>query len=985
MAVESRWVKMKRTRCVVISLVMATVVCTTSLTFGIDESLSADSTKKVIDFHLDFSSLKIVESDGYDLIKIEGYDSFTNPGEPFLPVKNYALTFERDTEILNVKAVVTGHRDLSVSLTLAPTPSPLMWKKLLNREVKRDDNIYSSDSPFPGNYFSYDIGRDGENTYLYLHVYPVQYVPKSEKVTIITDMKIEIEYLSKRADEVPMQGFVSECVIITPVELYSQAVDLAQLHEDLIGISTTVVNTTWISSNYGEAGDPPYPGYWDNSLAGRSSIVNYDYSLAKRIISFLSDEGEHPNLSYVLLFGNGSLVPPSFYYYDAIVGGFLDYEAWIPTDFFYGSPDYDLAPNLLVGRLPVNDSQTASHVTDKIARWYDNLTGSWVNDVVIAGGRPFFSPLHIGELIVLDSVNQGFFEGANLTKMFRSDYRFDREDLLTAFSGEFSLVYVISHGGGDSILLNESMWLPPTQLNVSDIMDLEENSNVSVVVSIACDIGAFDNGVVVNRTFNSSISFGESLVFSQAGAIAFIGGSRMNAGNPNGVLEEGFLNVTSESYMADILTRVIRSYSEGAGSLGNITKSALGSFVAQNDMADLTNQRSLFEFVLLGDPILPLLPSGGTGYVQPRTRVLEPSFYDIMDFPPLLTGMIPVLRPGGEIVVNITTDSPLVQVKIVDTYEMLTTPEEVIERGSNVTTENRTSYGFMSQSNTTYLFRAESEDGKEGWLYMSISPAPSSPILEAAFLSGTNDENVTMRWIKSMDDGIENGTVFYRVMRSESLFGPFAEIANLSATGQPVYNYTDVGRGDGDISDYFYFIQAVNENMFASNSSLACKMAIGLSAGWQLVSFPLIQESDNVETVLRTLDYRSVRYFDSLNGHWMTYQAFKSYNDLKRIDNTMGLWIEVTNSDHLVLAGLVPETTEVYLHEGWNLVSFPSFTDFYPVILVKMETGAERVEGFDPLASPYRLRVMDDFEYLIPSQAYWIKVPGDVVWTIWRG
>ncbi|MCK4445440.1 MAG: hypothetical protein KAW09_12910, partial [Thermoplasmata archaeon] len=104
---------------------------------------------------------------------------------------------------------------------------------------------------------------------------------------------------------------------------------------------------------------------------------------------------------------------------------------------------------------------------------------------------------------------------------------------------------------------------------------------------------------------------------------------------------------------------------------------------------------------------------------------------------------------------------------------------------------------------------------------------------------------------------------------------------------------------------------------------------------------------------------------------------------LAQLNNTMGFWIDVTNNDYLVLAGLIPFITEIHLHEGWNLVSFPSFWDFYPVMLLKLFTGAERVEGFDPLAPPYYLRVMDDFDDLVPSRGYWVKVPSDVTWTVW--
>jgi hypothetical protein len=240
-----------------------------------------------------------------------------------------------------------------------------------------------------------------------------------------------------------------------------------------------------------------------------------------------------------------------------------------------------------------------------------------------------------------------------------------------------------------------------------------------------------------------------------------------------------------------------------------------------------------------------------------------------------------------------------------------------------------------------------------------------------------------MRWIKSLDEGMENGTVHYRVMRSDTISGPFVEIANMSATGQSIYNYTDVGKGDGDTNDYFYFIQSVNENMNVVNSRLAGKMAIGLSAGWQLISFPFVQERSSVEAILRTLDFRSVRCYDSQNDSWRAYHTFKNYSDLKQLDNTMGFWVEVTRSDHLVLAGLVPpRITEIHLYEGWNLVSFPSFLGSYSVGHVRFETRAERVEGFDSLASPYLLRVMDDSEEMVPFHGYWIKVPRDVTWTV---
>ncbi len=970
---------MESIRSIVFVLCTATLLLTPCMTFASDEESAERIETKTINFHLDKSSLKFSKIEEYDLIQIEGLKSFTNPGEPLMPVKSYSLSFGNDIDIIRVMETNIELLKLSGSFRIYPTPPPPMWDDIFSRDIQPDEIVYNSEALFPGRHFTYDIGRDGKSINLFLRVYPLQYAPKLGEVSIITDLTVEIQYRVGRSSDISPEDFSSECVIITPTEFYWQARDLAQFHENTAGVSSTIVNTTWIDANYNEAEDPPFLGYSDNSLPGWSSVINYDYSLAKKIVAFLNDTSEHPNLSYVLLYGNGTLVPPSYYFYDEYMGGFFDYEAWIPTDFFYGSPDHDISPSLLVGRLPANTSQTASEINDKIVKWYSNLTGSWTENTVVAGGRPFWSAFYVGELITLDSINQGFLEGTNLTKMFRSDFRFDREDLLTAFSGETALTYLISHGSGDGVLLNESMGPTTPDITVRDIMNLQENSNLSVVISIACDNGAFDNGMAIQPIFNSTMSFGESLIFSRAGAIAYIGGSRSNMGTPEGTLDEGYLNITSETYMADILTRVIRAYSEGEGSLGNIAKAAIAGFVAENDMADLVNKRSLFEFVLLGDPVLPLLPPSGAGYQQPKASILDPVFYEDFGTTPPFAGTMPVERPGNEVILNITTDSPTVGVKIVDLYL-----DEVTHRDSNSTTNNESSYTFVPQDATIYLLRASSEDGKEGWVYLKVCPDPAPPTLRTAFLSGTNNANFTISWYKSKDEGLENGTTSYKVMRSDFYDGPYSEIGNVVADNRLIYNFTDIGKGDGDPNDYFYLVRSYNEDMNSTDSSMyAGKMAISLTPGPHLISFPLIQEDKDIEAVLQTLDFSSAWSYDSWNGIWRSYHISKDYNTLEELNNTMGFWVDVTNNDYLMLAGLVPLTTDIHLREGWNLISFPSFYDFYPVMILKMMIDAEKVEGFDPLNPPYHLRVMDDFEDLVPSEGYWVKVPRDVTWTMW--
>jgi hypothetical protein len=941
-----------------------------------DEPTPAVLTKS-LSFHSDLSEFRFVTDGNHDYVLSEGLKYSTQPGQPSLPMKTMVSEFQPSVEILEVSKSYEKREPIPGSFNIAPAPELLTWDLVEVDENDKNAEVEPLGEHYPSDVFSYTVGEDSDHKYLFVHFYPLQYNQDTGELSIVTDIVIDVRYRNLPTDQ-PLSGDIdAECVIITPPELYWEARDLALFHDDFVGVTTAVVNTTQIYSDYDESPDPPFPGYKDDSITGWDSLVSYDYSLAKRIINFLNDTSAHPNLSYVLIYGNGISVPPSYYYYFKF-GGFPIYEYWVPTDFFYSSPDYDFIPDFRIGRLPVSDPQTAARVNEKIRRWYNNLTGDWTKNVVVAGGRAFLSPFYIGELIVQDAVNRGFFEGYNLTKMIRSDYKFDREDLLSAFSGEVALTYLISHGSGKGVLLNESKGDYWADVTTEDIMGLNESSNLSVVVSIACGLGSFDSNVTI---FRSTISFGESIVLSRAGGIAFIGGSRLTYGGPYATIEEGYLDMDYESYMAYLLTRVVQAYSEGAGSLGDITRTAIVDYVAEHDMLDQYHQRNIFEFVLLGDPVLSPPSYDGDGYTQPREEASYVHSEDVR-WRSLIKGTMPKIRPGEEVNVGITTDSPLVNVKIVDTLQ-----DVVIERGRTANMAGKSYYKFVSNNDAIHLFRALSLDGKEGWFFLRNTRHPYAPSLRAAFLSGVNHTDVTVSWYRSGDDGRENGTTLYRIMKSEEQhWGPWFEIGRMNATGQPVYDFTDVGSGDGDTKNYFYFVQSVNEDGCYANSTLAMKTATSLKAGLQLFSFPHILEDSSVESALRTLDFRSVWSYDSVNGSWKMYDVRKKANDLKELNHTMGYWIDVTGDDYLVLAGLVPGKMEIYLREGWNLVSCPSFGVCGDVRLMKFKIGlgkVERVEGFDPDAPPYYLRLMDDRDDLMGYQGYWVKVTEDAVWEVY--
>ncbi len=916
----------------------------------------------------------------YDLVVAEELNHFTRPGEPMLPMKTSTMKFEKNVDILGV--VVASEKRIAIEGTfhIAPTPEPLTWGLDKIGEWSEDPEVYGLKTHFPGESFSFRTGEDEYGTNLYVYHYPVQYVPGSGEIEIIAQLVLEIKYSINPANEPLADDPTAECVIITPSSLYLEAKQLADFHEGTLGVPTSVVNTSWIAANYTEAPDPPYNGYWDSGLNGWNQIVGYDYSLAKKTVNYLRHTSAHPNLRYVLAYGNAELVPPSFYWYDSNVGGFMPYEGWIPTDFFYTSPDYDFTPNYAFGRLPVDGNARAQAMNQKIFDWHANLSPTWFENVAVAGGRPFGTGFYIGELINADALNNGYFDGFRITKMHQTDGTFDEVHVTDALKGEYGVVYAIGHGSGESFVVNDSAG-PGEQIMVSEVMALPANTNVSVFASIGCGNGAFDSTVMTNEPYTSPISFGESTLFSAAAAIAYIGGSRSNQGLPTGYIDDGELFVTGETHMAHILTGYWKAFRNGEGTLGNISSAALEDFSSAQNMADLFNRRALLEYVLLGDPVLPLMHPRLDQYSTPTTQIMNVGGSEGYGDPFIAMGQIPQVPLDKPNKVRAWTDSPSVNFKIINTELDVT-----LEYGSNTTSNDETYYDFTPSGSAVLLLRAEGDDGKEIWQYMKpiyIPDYPKAPELMAATLNGPSDQDVALSWYKSIDEGNPLGTTKYEIFRSDSITGSYTKIGEKIATGQGSYVYIDPGKGDGDTSNYFYYVQSVNSSGESARSYYAGKYAKMLAEGWNLISLPLIQDDSRTDVVLRTLDMESVATYvpSDKDDPWKRSDTSKSWGDLEILNRTMGLWVKTATSDYLTIAGLVPKTTLIQLEPGWNLVGYPTFDEK----IVFMELGFTQyvgIEEYDPASQPYCLRAMDPFDMMSTGSAYWVQLKSAQIWMV---
>lgn len=169
------------------------------------------------------------------------------------------------------------------------------------------------------------------------------------------------------------------------------------------------------------------------------------------------------------------------------------------------------------------------------------------------------------------------------------------------------------------------------------------------------------------------------------------------------------------------------------------------------------------------------------------------------------------------------------------------------------------------------------------------------------------------------------------------------------------------------------------------NFTVLALYGIQLHEGWNLISVPFVQVNTSIKEVLKDIDgkWDFIEYYDAGSGAWKSYATFwpESLNEFQEINNTMALWINITEPDvNLTVRGLISTYTEIPLKAGWNFVGYPTQTT-ETVANALWGTGADRVEVFDP-TDPYRLKEVGSTYVMKPGEGYWVHVVADTVWFV---
>jgi len=445
------------------------------------------------------SGLSVERMGGYLAVSFQGMTGrISAPGAPALPFKSFMvdLGWARPDEVI---VGVAGYEFevIHVDAPIAPAPEPVAYTPLLSREpeLTPDEAIYGSSGYFPGKLVTWRVGRVLGRTLAIIWLYPVQYSPLTGRLILFRSVDVVVAY---KPGSAPFAR--RAMVIIAPERLRDELQPLADFYAGRLGIPSTIVSVEEIDRIYPPAENiTAYPGFYKpyyEDMYYRRLKEAYNYTLALKIVSYLRDTGAHPDLAYVTIVGDALAVPPSFYYQSFLMMWYgLGWNAWIPTDFFYASPDYDLMPDYAVGRIPFSDEKLVSRVVEKIISWYEAVLDrpGWSRNLVMAGGYPFGLIWMIGEAAISDFMAKGYVSMFNLTTLTRTGLSYTGEAVRKLLeSGRCIWNLLICHGTGDSIadvVISDGRREWETLANATYLLQLPENSRVPVLMGLSESVG----------------------------------------------------------------------------------------------------------------------------------------------------------------------------------------------------------------------------------------------------------------------------------------------------------------------------------------------------------------------------------------------------------------------------------------------------------------------------------------------------------------
>ncbi len=592
-----------------------------------------------------FSDPKIVINENYVSLDLPETTTFTwETDKPMLPVYTKVYTFSFGTKINSVDVTFSDPIELEISMPIKPVPESKIRSIYTSNKAEESENFitYSDIDIYPDQHFSFRKGVGLKNLehvcILAVHIYPVQYIPRENKIYYSKSATIDISYSSPQ-EIVDFQDEY-DFLIITYDKFQSALQPLVEL-KNQNEIDTKMVTL-----------DEVYDGtYFEVQGIDAPEKIKY----------FIKNALENWNIHYLLLVGSGvegaekfpvryayMPDPPheeqfgSVLYYADIYkegGEFADWD--YDDDGLYGEHpqdvlDVDLYPDVCIGLLPCNNAREVKTIVNKIINY--KAHNKMTNKIIQIGGDTFpGDPEGIYEGEYANECVMEILPGYNTTRYWASEEELTKKNIANGFKSSVDFMDFSGHGGptvwGTHPPEDEETWVPPATLrspykyylNIDfDLYFVNNNKKLPVVVYNACSN---------NKWTSSEQCLGyKTLSKRNGGGIASFAASALGFGDQGSAECERrwgwcevntFKGLFNDKILGIVWNDVITNYVDNFSSLS----------------WDRIDQKTMLGYSMFGDPTLAIEDGDDPVYL-PENKPLFNFFERLLDCLPRMVKIL---------------------------------------------------------------------------------------------------------------------------------------------------------------------------------------------------------------------------------------------------------------------------------------------------------------------------------------------------------
>jgi len=472
-----------------------------------------------VDYTFRTGEIQITEKDGFNVLKIDGGQTWGQPGDPALPWIGVKLLLPLGSEASSVNIQRNGARTITLTKQIEPLQQqyPLSTPVLMPRTLANPE-VYSRDAAFP------EVLHNGLRTEIiaghgiaFTAISPVDYNPVRNELTVYSEISVSVETqssfrLAQSAHLLKQDSFISkflkrsvdnigdvpqyqyrtegyEYIIIIDQAKYDQWLPLYDFYTGK-GLCVLLKPIQEITTQY-------------TGVDTQEKIRNY-------IIAMYAQN----SLRYVLLAADTDVIPHRGLYVNFSQAGQIDAD--IPADMYYSCLDgnwnndgdsywgemyeADLAPEIAIGRFCYNSNTEIGNFINKVMMYHitpvENelksslFVGEWLWDGPTWGGT------YMDEMIGGSSMHGYTTVGVPTTweietlydRTYGAENSWGPSQIRPLLSDGYNLVNHLGHSN-----TTYNMRLNNNQVSATTITNNGSNHNFSIYFTQGCYAGAFDN------------------------------------------------------------------------------------------------------------------------------------------------------------------------------------------------------------------------------------------------------------------------------------------------------------------------------------------------------------------------------------------------------------------------------------------------------------------------------------------------------------